>query len=249
MVKRLGRPAATTAGTSSPAAKTRSSASPTRSASPTATTRTRRSTCTRRRSTWPLRKASFRATCTACSSIRPRVALSLVEASDGKIGSPMDQILLFCFAYDHTAGTLRSGRIQDHASGRGAVHGRARRIPGSFVDRGRAPAPLPHRRSPLVSHLFELFAAAAGASGLLRFAAKGKTFLMPAQRSTLAGDVDGLFYFIYWISIFFFVLILGRPALLPAQVPPARPGTRAQASMQHSHPARARVDRDPAACS
>ncbi len=30
--------------------------------------------------------------------------LSLVEASNGKIGSPMDQILLFCFAYDHTAG-------------------------------------------------------------------------------------------------------------------------------------------------
>jgi protein SCO1/2 len=30
--------------------------------------------------------------------------LSLVEASNGKIGGPMDQILLFCFAYDHTAG-------------------------------------------------------------------------------------------------------------------------------------------------
>ncbi len=30
--------------------------------------------------------------------------LSLVEASDGKIGTTMDQILLYCFAYDHTAG-------------------------------------------------------------------------------------------------------------------------------------------------
>jgi len=30
--------------------------------------------------------------------------LALVEASDGKIGGPMDQLLLFCFAYDHTAG-------------------------------------------------------------------------------------------------------------------------------------------------
>ena len=30
--------------------------------------------------------------------------LSLVEASDGKIGSPVDQIILFCFAYDHTEG-------------------------------------------------------------------------------------------------------------------------------------------------
>jgi protein SCO1/2 len=30
--------------------------------------------------------------------------LSLVEASDGKIGTAMDQVLLFCFAYDHTEG-------------------------------------------------------------------------------------------------------------------------------------------------
>jgi protein SCO1/2 len=30
--------------------------------------------------------------------------LSLVEASRGKIGSPLDQVILFCFAYDHTAG-------------------------------------------------------------------------------------------------------------------------------------------------
>ena len=30
--------------------------------------------------------------------------LSLVEASDGKVGSAMDQILLTCFVYDHTKG-------------------------------------------------------------------------------------------------------------------------------------------------
>jgi protein SCO1/2 len=30
--------------------------------------------------------------------------LSLVEASRGKIGSALDQVILFCFAYDHTAG-------------------------------------------------------------------------------------------------------------------------------------------------
>lgn len=30
--------------------------------------------------------------------------LSLVEASNGKIGTTMDQVLLFCFAYDHTEG-------------------------------------------------------------------------------------------------------------------------------------------------
>lgn len=32
------------------------------------------------------------------------VRLSLVEASDGKIGSPLDQIILFCFHYDETKG-------------------------------------------------------------------------------------------------------------------------------------------------
>jgi len=30
--------------------------------------------------------------------------LALVEASNGKIGSPMDHFLLFCYAYDHAAG-------------------------------------------------------------------------------------------------------------------------------------------------
>jgi protein SCO1/2 len=30
--------------------------------------------------------------------------LSLVEASDGKVGTAVDQLILFCFAYDHTAG-------------------------------------------------------------------------------------------------------------------------------------------------
>jgi protein SCO1/2 len=30
--------------------------------------------------------------------------LSLAEAGEGKVGSPMDQILLFCFHYDPTSG-------------------------------------------------------------------------------------------------------------------------------------------------
>lgn len=45
-------------------------------------------------------------------------------------------------------------------------------------------------------------------NGLLRFAGTGSTFWLPAQKSTLAGEIDVLFYFIYWISIFFFALIL-----------------------------------------
>jgi heme/copper-type cytochrome/quinol oxidase subunit 2 len=39
-------------------------------------------------------------------------------------------------------------------------------------------------------------------------AGAGGTFWMPPQRSTVAGDVDALFYLIYWICVFFFLLIL-----------------------------------------
>jgi cytochrome c oxidase subunit 2 len=39
-------------------------------------------------------------------------------------------------------------------------------------------------------------------------AGAGGTFWMPPQRSTVAGEVDALFYLIYWICVFFFPLIL-----------------------------------------
>lgn len=35
------------------------------------------------------------------------------------------------------------------------------------------------------------------------------TFWMPEAASTFAADTDGLFYFIYWVSLFFFALIVG----------------------------------------
>lgn len=68
---------------------------------------------------------------------------------------------------------------------------------------------------------------------VIRFAAKGKTFLMPAQKSTFAGDVDGLFYFIYWISIFFFVLILGLLILFLMKYKRGK-GREAEETAQHS---------------
>lgn len=36
-----------------------------------------------------------------------------------------------------------------------------------------------------------------------------ETFWLPAQRSTYAHEVDNLFYFILWLSVFFFSLIMG----------------------------------------
>lgn len=38
-------------------------------------------------------------------------------------------------------------------------------------------------------------------------------FNLPPQNSTVAGDVDGLYMFVYYLSIFFFVLIVGGMAL------------------------------------
>lgn len=40
-------------------------------------------------------------------------------------------------------------------------------------------------------------------------AGQGKTFWMPPQASTLAPDIDRVFYFIYWVDIAFFVLMMG----------------------------------------
>ena len=36
--------------------------------------------------------------------------LGLVEAADGKIGTPVDQLLLFCFHYDPAIGQLQRRR-------------------------------------------------------------------------------------------------------------------------------------------
>jgi cytochrome c oxidase subunit 2 len=68
-----------------------------------------------------------------------------------------------------------------------------------------------------------------------QFAAKGKTFLLPAEKSTLAPGIDALFYFCYWISIFFFLLIL---ALLVGFLVKyrRRPGHEAQETIHHSTP-------------
>ncbi len=47
------------------------------------------------------------------------VRLSLVEASDGKIGSPLDQIILYCFHYDETKG--RYGPVARRVMSAGAA--------------------------------------------------------------------------------------------------------------------------------
>jgi cytochrome c oxidase subunit 2 len=43
--------------------------------------------------------------------------------------------------------------------------------------------------------------------------APGRTFWMPSQASTTAPAVDALFHFIFWLSVFFFLLIVGLGVL------------------------------------
>ena len=48
--------------------------------------------------------------------------LSLLEASEGKIGTPMEQFLLFCFQYDCDDGQVRPVGVQADEAG-GDHHG------------------------------------------------------------------------------------------------------------------------------
>ncbi|OPZ09073.1 MAG: Cytochrome c oxidase subunit 2 precursor [candidate division BRC1 bacterium ADurb.BinA364] len=59
------------------------------------------------------------------------------------------------------------------------------------------------------------------------------TFWMPERASSYAGEVDWLFYFIYWVSVFFFCLIaaLMTVFLLRYRKPP---GARAESQAEHN---------------
>ena len=60
------------------------------------------------------------------------------------------------------------------------------------------------------------------------------SFWMPAQASSTAGDVDTVFYVIYWISVFFFALIVGLMTLFVVRYRRRRPGETAERSPTHS---------------
>lgn len=51
---------------------------------------------------------------------RQDVRLSLLEAAEGKIGSPMDQLFLYCFVYDPQAGTFVASAVRIMQLGGGA---------------------------------------------------------------------------------------------------------------------------------
>lgn len=57
---------------------------------------------------------------------------------------------------------------------------------------------------------------------------------MPPQGSTIAGEVDSVFYIIYWISVFFFALIVGMMTWFVVRYRSRRPTDEAAPSVHHN---------------
>ncbi len=74
-------------------------------------------------------RPSCRATSTAWNTRPKDIRLGLIEAAQNKIGTPVDQVLLFCYHYDPTIGkytpiafgALRVAGGRDHPSVRGIL--------------------------------------------------------------------------------------------------------------------------------
>lgn len=62
----------------------------------------------------------------------------------------------------------------------------------------------------------------------------GSSFWMPAQASTFAGDVDDLYFFIYWLCVFFFLVIAGGTVLFAWKYRRRRPDQLASAQITHN---------------
>ena len=78
--------------------------SPTRLDSATATTRSARNTCTRRRSPCVTPDGRIARYLYGIEFPPKTLRLSLVEASEGKIGTTVDRLILYCFHYDSSEG-------------------------------------------------------------------------------------------------------------------------------------------------
>ena len=141
--------------------------------------------------------------------------LGLVEASQGKIGSPVDQVLLFCYHYDpHTGkyGLLISRVIQLGGLANGSDRRNFSDFPCSGASITRCPAEgheagAAANRAPCKGSqrngddgLPSIRIGIAGGDG-------GQIPLQPPAASSIADGVDQLYYFLTGITLFFTVLI------------------------------------------
>jgi cytochrome c oxidase subunit II len=145
--------------------------------------------------------------------------LSLVEAGEGKVGSTLDRVLLFCFHYDAEAG--RYGPVARNLMKLGAG------VTCALLLLGMIPYWLRQRRaaSSGASTLVDSDAASpadspdasSGSGPSAAFAwplvgllgAPGGSLFFPQRATAEAAIVDHVFYFIFIVSVVFFALILG----------------------------------------
>lgn len=119
--------------------------------------------------------------------------LGLIEASSGRIGNPVDQILLYCFHYDPTTGKYGMV-IMNFVRIAGLLTLAGLAVLILLLRRGGARKEGGSRRRIEASHY-----CAAPIALLVPF--------LPEQASTLAGEVDALFLFLVAVSVFFSALV------------------------------------------
>ena len=160
--------------------------------------------------------------------------LSLVEASEGKIGSTMDRILLFCFHYDAEAG--RYGPMAQRLMRMGAgltLFVLAIGLVPVWLRRSwraaKSDSPPPDREGTAGTH-----ASLAPMLALPLAQAYGGNFFFPERASAVSESVDTVFFFILWVSIFFFAIIVGVMTYFLLKYR-HRPGVEAVKTATHSN--------------
>jgi len=138
--------------------------------------------------------------------------LSLVEAGEGKVGSTLDKVLLYCFHYDAEAGRYGPVARNIMKLGAGMTCGvlvlallpfwfRRRRgqPPAGEQQESAPPGDAPSGGTPLAGLTLPLV-------GLL--GAPGGSLFFPQRATEEAALVDSVFYFILIVSVVFYILIL-----------------------------------------
>ena len=114
--------------------------------------------------------------------------LGLIEASENKIGSPVDQLLLYCYHYDPATGKYGAAVMNIDAH-RGRGH--------SARNRGDVAAAQSAQSAKLMS------SKTGGAASVMQ----SWIPLVPDSASTFSGKVDALYFYLSGVTLFFTLLI------------------------------------------
>ena len=168
--------------------------------------------------------------------------LSLLEAGEGKIGSPLEQILLYCFHYDAETGRYAPAARNFMKLGGGLTLlvlligltpywlRRQRRASRERSSALTEDAETGEQSGP------DADSAQTGVMGMavVPLAASGGSGFFPTRASTGAEIVDHVFYFILIISVIFFLIIVGVMTLFVLKYRKPR-GEEATKTATHSN--------------